>query len=301
MTHYFDVTLTNFKGSNMMACDRSGTSDPYLVINFDGTQKFKSKVIKKTLNPVWKKFSCKITYETRMFERMTSKYLTINVFDRDRFGSDDPMGMMKVDLWTIATGPVKVDYLLREKGKGAGRLSFEVKMDNICEINTILDQVKVANVVGKNNNGTSNVFLEYFYVEEYSMPGEVNKSTTINGTNNPVWNSPFKSLMIKSSLKELLNGAIRISMKHQVRGSQPEVLGDLDLNFREVLTNNLQKEMQIPINMKFFNSGNEAGTLDCVLKISNLPIFSQLLGGKLTENGVNGGSLLLPGIFAPKE
>lgn len=41
------------KGRNLAAKDSSGTSDPYLLVNFLG-QEVKSQIIKKTLNPEWK-------------------------------------------------------------------------------------------------------------------------------------------------------------------------------------------------------------------------------------------------------
>ncbi|KAJ3433211.1 tricalbin-1-related [Anaeramoeba flamelloides] len=300
MTHYFEVTLTNFKGHNLLACDRSGTSDPYLIINFDGTQKFKSKVIKKTLNPTWKNFSVRLSYETRMYDRMVSKYLTVNVYDRDRFGSDDPMGMMKIDLWSLATGPTHIDHLLREKGKGAGRLEFDVVMDNICEVDLSLSNVSVLNVFGKNQNGTSDVYLEYYFAEEYSLPEEVMKTTVIRGTNNPVWKARLPNLIFKTTLKNLLNGTVKILLKHQVQKSEDLVIGEADLSFRE-LCQKIEKNMKILVELKFFDAGNSTGTLKCDAELANVPIFSQLLGGKYTENGVNGGSLLFPNLFAPKD
>ena len=40
--------------SNLMAADRSGTSDPYVIFVINGVKVYQSEVIKKTLNPVWK-------------------------------------------------------------------------------------------------------------------------------------------------------------------------------------------------------------------------------------------------------
>jgi phosphatidylserine decarboxylase len=41
------------KGRNLAAKDTSGTSDPYVIVNFLD-QEAKSQIIKKTLNPEWK-------------------------------------------------------------------------------------------------------------------------------------------------------------------------------------------------------------------------------------------------------
>ena len=52
-TSRFKVTLSGFKGRELTAMDRGGTSDPYVVMDFDGFKKVKTDVIKKTLNPDW--------------------------------------------------------------------------------------------------------------------------------------------------------------------------------------------------------------------------------------------------------
>eukprot|EP00297_Palpitomonas_bilix_P024650 CAMPEP_0113883032 /NCGR_PEP_ID=MMETSP0780_2-20120614/9331_1 /TAXON_ID=652834 /ORGANISM="Palpitomonas bilix" /LENGTH=44 /DNA_ID=CAMNT_0000870205 /DNA_START=167 /DNA_END=298 /DNA_ORIENTATION=+ /assembly_acc=CAM_ASM_000599 len=38
-TRHFMVKLSNFRAENLPAMDRSGTSDPYLKINFDDYRK----------------------------------------------------------------------------------------------------------------------------------------------------------------------------------------------------------------------------------------------------------------------
>lgn len=38
---------------DLMAADKTGTSDPYVVFTVNGERMFKSEVIKKTLNPKW--------------------------------------------------------------------------------------------------------------------------------------------------------------------------------------------------------------------------------------------------------
>lgn len=48
------LTVTLLDGKNLMAVDKSGTSDPYVVFTVNGTEVHKSEAIKKTVNPVWK-------------------------------------------------------------------------------------------------------------------------------------------------------------------------------------------------------------------------------------------------------
>lgn len=48
------LTVTLLDGKNLMAADKSGTSDPYVIFTVNGSEVHKSEAIKKTVNPVWK-------------------------------------------------------------------------------------------------------------------------------------------------------------------------------------------------------------------------------------------------------
>lgn len=70
--------------------DLNGTSDPYIRLYLMPNKKkrFETKKHKKTLNPVFNEtFTFKIP-----FTEVTSKTLTMEVFDHDAFGSDDLIG-----------------------------------------------------------------------------------------------------------------------------------------------------------------------------------------------------------------
>ena len=75
--------------TNLVRSDIIGGADPYCIVGM-GTQVLKSKVIKKTLNPVWD--------EKLMFSWNGTDPLLINVMDKDMFKRDDPLGMLEFDL-----------------------------------------------------------------------------------------------------------------------------------------------------------------------------------------------------------
>eukprot|EP01119_Soliformovum_irregulare_P021513 TRINITY_DN7177_c0_g1_i1.p1 TRINITY_DN7177_c0_g1~~TRINITY_DN7177_c0_g1_i1.p1 ORF type:complete len:262 (+),score=64.34 TRINITY_DN7177_c0_g1_i1:31-816(+) len=70
-------------GENLIAKDIGGTSDPYVVFKIQD-QKQKSKVIQKNLNPVWN--------ESIVMHCAAHDVLHIEVWDEDKFSSDDSMG-----------------------------------------------------------------------------------------------------------------------------------------------------------------------------------------------------------------
>lgn len=47
------VKITIIDGTNLLAKDIGGTSDPYCRVKCCGVELFKTKVVKKDLNPKW--------------------------------------------------------------------------------------------------------------------------------------------------------------------------------------------------------------------------------------------------------
>ncbi|KAG7034016.1 Protein C2-DOMAIN ABA-RELATED 11 [Cucurbita argyrosperma subsp. argyrosperma] len=71
------------------------SSDPYVVVKL-GNQTAKTKVINSCLNPVWnEELSFSLTQPV--------KDLTLEVFDKDRFKSDDKMGHAELSLKPIVS------------------------------------------------------------------------------------------------------------------------------------------------------------------------------------------------------
>lgn len=81
------------KADNVPAADRSGYSDPYAVVQLNGEKVFKTKTIKKTLNPVWNE-----SFSIEILSRTKNKVL-LQVWDWDLGPSgDDFLGDVDIDL-----------------------------------------------------------------------------------------------------------------------------------------------------------------------------------------------------------
>jgi Ca2+-dependent lipid-binding protein len=75
---------------NLRAMDSNGFSDPYVKLQL-GKQRFKTKVVKKNLNPAWdQEFSFSVG-DVR-------DVLKLYVYDEDMIGIDDFLGQVKVPL-----------------------------------------------------------------------------------------------------------------------------------------------------------------------------------------------------------
>jgi hypothetical protein len=92
-------------GEHLLAKDSGGTSDPYVVFKQDHVT-VKSKVIPKTLNPVWNE-----NLEIGISD--LHKELEIEVWDKDLF-SDDAMGHASIPIAALSSTPQEV--VLKLKG-----------------------------------------------------------------------------------------------------------------------------------------------------------------------------------------
>ena len=89
-------------GSDLLAADRSGKSDPYVEGHLQDKQVFKTKIVKKTLNPSFNEtFSVPLKSRRRQL-------LTFKVFDWDMAGDNDPLGDVSVDLKNL---PIEQEVL----------------------------------------------------------------------------------------------------------------------------------------------------------------------------------------------
>ena len=99
---YYDIqrrTLTVYleKASNLPAKDRSGTSDPFVVLYLVPNKEeiFKSKVVYKTLHPVFKQ---SFEFHNLQSDDIRRQSLVLRVYDYDKFSKNDPIGGITVPL-----------------------------------------------------------------------------------------------------------------------------------------------------------------------------------------------------------
>lgn len=96
-------------GKNLAPKDSNGKSDPYLRV-FCGPFKHKTKVVKKTLDPVWTDESFEIPATTAKVNSVV-----IECWDWDVIGSDDFMGEFTFNADSISPGQSQtVTYTLQK-------------------------------------------------------------------------------------------------------------------------------------------------------------------------------------------
>ncbi|KAI7885425.1 C2 domain-containing protein [Mucor mucedo] len=81
------LTVDLVSATNLMAADKSGTSDPYVIFNVNGEKLYKSETIKKTLNPKWSRERFEVPIQSRV-----TASIRIEVFDWNHVKGDQPIG-----------------------------------------------------------------------------------------------------------------------------------------------------------------------------------------------------------------
>ena len=87
-----DLRVDVLDASNIKPADRNGKSDPFCVFELNGDKVFKSKVLKKTLNPAWNEF-----FETKVPSRTSAEFI-VKIYDWDLAGDADFLGQARLDL-----------------------------------------------------------------------------------------------------------------------------------------------------------------------------------------------------------
>ena len=111
------------EAKNLMHCDfgffGSGQSDPYIVVSI-GARKFKTRVIKKTVNPVYGE-----VWEA-VVEIVKGQSLVMSVWDQDHSKDDDFMGSARIPLASLAErGEADLWVALEEASSGQVRIRTE--------------------------------------------------------------------------------------------------------------------------------------------------------------------------------
>ncbi|KAF7827629.1 protein C2-DOMAIN ABA-RELATED 9-like [Senna tora] len=78
------------KGIDLAIRDTCHTSDPYVVLRMY-EQKLRTKVVKDDCNPEWNE-------ELTLYLKRIDSPIELNVFDKDTYTEDDPMGKAEIDI-----------------------------------------------------------------------------------------------------------------------------------------------------------------------------------------------------------
>uniref|UniRef100_A0A4X1TGH3 C2 domain-containing protein n=1 Tax=Sus scrofa TaxID=9823 RepID=A0A4X1TGH3_PIG len=105
------VSITLIEGRDLKAMDSNGLSDPYVKFRL-GHQKYKSKIMPKTLNPQWRE-----QFDFHLYEERGG-IIDITAWDKDAGKRDDFIGRCQIDLSALSREQTHKLELQLEEGEG---------------------------------------------------------------------------------------------------------------------------------------------------------------------------------------
>lgn len=107
------MSIKLLRGIDLPAADSNGFSDPFAILKSNDAEVFRSKTVKKTLNPEWNE-----TTQAVIKSRERTKF-TIEVYDWDMAGKNDYLGAAVFDLQEMDLNKVQVWKLPLDTNKGS--------------------------------------------------------------------------------------------------------------------------------------------------------------------------------------
>ncbi|GAB0139449.1 hypothetical protein EsHS_00000102 [Epichloe bromicola] len=112
-------------GIELPSADRNGKSDPYCKFELNGQEVYKTKVIKKTLNPTWNEF-----FEVAVPSRTAAKF-NVNVYDYDFADKPDFLGAASINLDTLEPFKASESRYMLDGKSGTIRLRLLFRPDYV--------------------------------------------------------------------------------------------------------------------------------------------------------------------------
>ncbi|KAG4203634.1 hypothetical protein ERO13_A05G412200v2 [Gossypium hirsutum] len=253
------------RAHKLLKMDFLGTSDPYVKLNLTGESlpAKKTSIKKRNLNPVWNEKFKLVVKDPK------SQVLQLEVFDWDKVGTHDRLGMQFVPLKLLTaneTKEFKLDLLKHTfiadpyDKKPRGNIVIEltyapfreesIKVDGIGDIlsrkessqdrpsensSEVLSGAGLLSVTVQGAEDVEGLRHNNPYAV-IRFRGDKKKTKKIKKTRHPLWNEEFQFMLEEPPL----NDTIRIQVMSRRKGigfHSKECLGKLDINLTDVVHN----------------------------------------------------------------
>ncbi|XP_021732873.1 synaptotagmin-3-like [Chenopodium quinoa] len=265
------------RAMKLLKMDLLGTSDPYVKLRLSGVKRpsKKTSVKKRNLNPEWNEDFKLIVKDPE------TQVLELQVYDWDKFGGDDKLGMQVVPLNQLTPHEAKVFTLDLLKSfdvndspdkKPRGQLVVELTFDPfklesesfaapgdemMSKQNSLSKSLSNASITSEGGALLVSVIsAKDVEGEHHTNPyaqivfrGEKKKTMTIKKNRNPRWDEHFSFMIDEPPLHEKL--CIEILSKRRTFGfTRKESLGFVEITLADVVNNGRLNEKYNLINSK---------------------------------------------------
>lgn len=264
------------RATKLLKMDVIGTSDPYVRLRLSGEklQEKRTSIKMRNLNPEWnEKFKL-------IVKDPETQALELHVYDWDKVGEDDKIGMQLVPLKELTPNEPKkftLDLLKNtnmndpHNKKPRGTLEVELTFDpfklesdsfkglgtfsqkQVSLDRTLADELlSEAGLLSVTVVGAEDLEAVKYHTNPYAQilfRGERRKTTTVKKNRDPRWNEDFEFMVEEPPLNEKLR--VEVFSKRRTFGfSKKESLGFVDIVLDDVVNNGRINEKYHLINSK---------------------------------------------------
>lgn len=264
------------RATKLLKMDVIGTSDPYVRLRLSGEklQEKRTSIKMRNLNPEWnEKFKL-------IVKDPETQALELHVYDWDKVGEDDKIGMQLVPLKELTPNEPKkftLDLLKNtnmndpHNKKPRGTLEVELTFDpfklesdsfkglgtfsqkQVSVDRTLADELlSEAGLLSVTVVGAEDLEAVKYHTNAYAQilfRGERRKTTTVKKNRDPRWNEDFEFMVEEPPLNEKLR--VEVFSKRRTFGfSKKESLGFVDIVLDDVVNNGRINEKYHLINSK---------------------------------------------------
>lgn len=236
------LVLKILRGKKLAAKDLGGTSDPYVRIMLlpDKKHKLETKVKHKSLNPVWNET---FLFERFPYEKLRTRTIHLEVLDKDRFTSDDPIGEVFLPLVDMnlaeRCADEEMELVLKpidENRYRLGEILVALAYDSNREKLT-LTIMKCRDLKAKDiSTGSSDPFVKVWQMRGRE-PVVKRKTTVLRRNLNPVFNETFPFDVPFSQMRET---SLQVTVRDHDTVGVNETIGCVILGSQSGLTESRQ-------------------------------------------------------------
>lgn len=269
--------------------DLGGTSDPFVKIVFDNFQREQTSVKYKELNPKWEKEAFAFKYSTRYADCLSRKSVVFEVYDHNTFSANALIGFTKVDLQTVATGPISHELQIRDGRKLRGKLFVDIIMEEVtgdAADHIPFTEIKFDKIFVDGESSTAVAVMEKQKEVKLTMAAPLNQHFESQVSTGAImvsagWSKP-PIIQLKGSISSILSSTIDFNVM-----SYGAPLGSARMQLADwrAFNNGEFIEFVLPISstnvLRAAGLNAKEGTLFVSGRVAynNLPKFAQMIGG----------------------
>lgn len=289
----YEVRIFDISCEDLAAKDIGGTSDPFVEFDFDKFRTVRTETIRRNLSPTFETDES-FAYSTQYPDRLRYKSLTISVHDKDIFGKDF-IGMAKVDLHTLLTGPIRHRLELNDGTKPTGVVLFSLEMNKIERLRVFFQRASLEGFLTGRAAVAEPVSIGITTDSPDHKAGHIRSD--ISRGRRPEW-SKLPQLTIHTHFRSLFQSSLIVQI---FQGTSSSIIGTAKLPLRDHC-GGVKDGPAITIRAPVMPSSGSAhrGWFDVSLYFKGFPKHAQMIGGLHTNQGISEANFFHESVEKPK-